>query len=231
MLYPNNKLAAEALQGWLDRNYRPINPQKIYSLVLLSGGLDSVALLAGLLQQTEHEVHAHHVEIINTENRAHAENLALVNILDYMNRNYRKFTYSTSTYQVKIITPDFRVGSDASTAMFMAARVNMALGFINDFVWTGHMRGVMWEYMEAAAIHAACYTNVKTKPIWAMPYSSVSKFNLYNSIPPELADMTWSCRTPVYDEKWNPSPCNNCHACSAMNTVRLQTDRLKPRRS
>ena len=63
---------------------------------MFSGGLDSVALLANLLQETEQSLHAHHIEIQNYENRARAENDAVRRTLAYFNGHYRDFSYSSS---------------------------------------------------------------------------------------------------------------------------------------
>ena len=57
-------------------------PQKKKSFVLISGGLDSVACLVWMLQNTDDEVHAHHINLKNHEGRLEAERIAMQGVLN-----------------------------------------------------------------------------------------------------------------------------------------------------
>jgi len=46
-------------------------------LVMASGGLDSTACIYKLLTETDHELHLHHIRMINTERRWMLEDLGL----------------------------------------------------------------------------------------------------------------------------------------------------------
>lgn len=182
---------------------------------MLSGGLDSVALLANLLEHTDHEIHAHHIEISNYEKRADIENKTLDKVLQYMREKYRPFIYSSSKYELMM---GLGGGLDMTLAMFMAARVTTAEGKFFDLVWTGHIAPSIYEFMEASAVFTACFTNNRYKPVWSVPFTKSTKLDIYNSIPPELAEITWSCRTPVL-KNGNYEICGVCHACESRNKI------------
>ena len=76
------------------------------SVVMISGGIDSVAVLKRLLEETDEKIYAHHVHIKNNEGmhnikRYKAEALALRKIVPYMKKNFRDFHYSESTIDVR----------------------------------------------------------------------------------------------------------------------------------
>jgi tRNA U34 2-thiouridine synthase MnmA/TrmU len=48
----------------------------IRMIVMWSGGIDSTFKLAYLLKETEYQIHAHHVHIINREGRSKQEQAA-----------------------------------------------------------------------------------------------------------------------------------------------------------
>ena len=79
---PANRAVADALRATQQAAAGDTGPQ-YKTLVMLSGGIDSVAVLANVRQETEHEVHAHHIELSNRENRQMAENDAVANVVDY----------------------------------------------------------------------------------------------------------------------------------------------------
>ena len=75
---------------------------------MLSGGVDSVAVLKQLLEETDDKVYAHHIHLKNNEGRNNtkrykAEAKALKKIVPYMKRNFRDFHYSESTIDVRQI--------------------------------------------------------------------------------------------------------------------------------
>ncbi len=65
---------------------------------MFSGGLDSVYVLHKILidpEYAEYDVHVHHMRLINKENRAAAEEIAVKNVVDYLRTNgYRPFVLS-----------------------------------------------------------------------------------------------------------------------------------------
>ena len=78
------------------------------SVVMLSGGIDSVAVLKQVLKETDEKIYAHHIHIKNNEGpnnikRYKAEALALRKIVPYMKKNFRDFHYSESTIDVRQI--------------------------------------------------------------------------------------------------------------------------------
>ena len=78
------------------------------SVVMISGGIDSVAVLKRLLEETDEKIYAHHVHIKNNEGmhnikRYKAEALALRKIIPYMKKNFRDFHYSESTIDTRQI--------------------------------------------------------------------------------------------------------------------------------
>ena len=77
-------------------------------IVMLSGGIDSVAVLKKVLEETDEKIYAHHIHIknhegINNIRRYKAEALALRKIIPYMKKNFRDFHYSESTIDTRQI--------------------------------------------------------------------------------------------------------------------------------
>lgn len=225
MLYPNNTAVRDSIQLQLKSNIPPTLTYTPRSFVMISGGLDSTALLANVLRHTDHDVHAHHIEIVNFEKRATAESQAMKDCLAYMKEHYRPFEVSYSRYEM--LAGNHADGPDVSLVMFMAARAMMSLGGVHDIVWTGQLRSPIYAEINAGAIFAACYSFARMKPVNLMPLINFNKFNIYASIPQELADMTWSCRQPRYDEYENAYRCGECHACSATSRARILNESYK----
>lgn len=223
MPYPDNTAVKDALlQDILSRN-QP-NSMNTRSLLMFSGGLDSVALLWNLLQHTEQKLHVHHIEICNFENRDRAENMAIDRVMEYVKDTCRDFDYSVSA---NIFNLGKGGGLDQTLALFTASRVVAALGGTETFVYTGHIQPALWEMQEGAAVFNACFIGKRWKPLWLTPLSHVAggfqqrKVNIYESMPQELADMTWSCRKPVWDDTDTvPTPCGTCHACKGRQAIK-----------
>ena len=209
---PNNRIVTNALRKTLNRAF-PSRSGRVYSgLLMFSGGLDSVALLANLLQETEQSLHVHHIEIQNYENRAQAENDAVRETLAYFREHYRTFSYSSSKSEFPLGRGG---GFDLTLVLFTAARVHTALGRVVDIVYTGHIAPTQAEILEGSAVFNACYINKRFKPKWLRPLAYLRKRDIYGSIPRELADLAWSCRRPVYtDEGYDP--CGRCHTCRSL---------------
>ena len=216
----SSRVVANALHRAIDEAFPHKRSREYSGLLMLSGGLDSVALLVNILMETRQTLHAHHVEIQNFENRVQAENDAIRNILDHCRRNFREFTYTSSKSEFHL---GLGGGLDITLVMFTAARVHMALGQVIDVVYTGDLRPSRSTVLESTAVFDACYTNRRFKPKWLRPLAKLKKIDIYESLPRELADMTWSCRKPVFTGK-DYTACGTCHACKSRAEVSRALD-------
>ena len=220
--YPVNREVANALDKSLRTARTRHDRANIRSLVMYSGGLDSVALLANVLAETDHHVHVHHIEIVNRDGRSEIENIEVEKTLDYIRREYRDFDYSSSRNEFNI---GWGGGTDLQLALFTAGRLTTALEGMIDIVFTGHIQPPFWELSEGAAILNAVFIQRKQKPEWLWPLSKIDgafgmrKVHIWESIPLELAEMTWSCRRPVMVGN-DIQVCNDCHACTSRANLR-----------
>jgi len=179
------------------------------ALVMYSGGLDSFAVLYALLTQTQVSVHAHHVELVNFEHRAAAENEAIARQRTYLETHCRPFTYTTSRYEFMADSSD---GTDTQVTMFMAGRVyNLLEGRVWS-LWTGHIQPPEWEIVEGSALLHSMFINRALRPVWMRPLRLLNKAQILASIPAETADLLWTCRTPVLKDG-RFVPCGTCGAC------------------
>ena len=213
-----NPAVANAIKREVRRALPGSGSRKYSALLMLSGGLDSVALLANVLDVTGQQLHVHHIEIQNYEDRRDVENQAVDRVLAYLRQHQRPFSYSTSRSAFPLGKGG---GFDLTLVLFTAARVHTALGRVVDIVYTGHIAPNRPEITEGMAVYNACYINKRFKPVWLWPLARLKKLEIYQSIPAELAEMTWSCRRPVRDGV-SFQPCGQCHACHS----RQEVDRL-----
>jgi hypothetical protein len=205
-----NPAVSNAILKSRERGRSPTDPtREIGSLLMYSGGLDSTAILANLLTATRHRLHVHHIELKNFENRSEAENNAIRLIMDYCRDHYRGFTYSMSGHEFNL---GLGGGVDTSLVLFTAGRVYTASGGGLNIVWTGHITPPTWETIEGAAALHAGFINKLRVPEWLRPLKQMSKKDIYQSMPPELARLCWSCRTPVYEDGAY-RPCGECYTC------------------
>jgi hypothetical protein len=211
----SNRSVANAIKGEVRRALPGSGPRRHSALLMLSGGLDSVALLANVLTETDQRLHVHHIEIQNYENRLEVENEAVAAVLAYFREHYRAFSYSTSRSEFPLGKGG---GFDLTLVLFTAARVHTALGSIVDVVYTGHIAPTRAEIVEGSAVFNACYINKRFKPVWLWPLARMRKTDIYESIPGQLAELTWSCRTPV-QVAGGYQPCGECHACRSRAEV------------
>jgi 7-cyano-7-deazaguanine synthase in queuosine biosynthesis len=214
-----DRAVADALRSTLEGvGGGPGNGYK--TLVMLSGGIDSIAVLANVLSETEHEVHAHHIELSNRENRQLAENDAVSDVVDYCWRHLRDFSFSTSKSEFRISTR----GYDLVIAMFHAALVCIASGRNVDFVMTGHYRTSDIRKQYGQQMLDSCFLKDSRKPRWirpldALPEDGNIKAAIYNSVSVTLAELGWSCRTPVPTVE-GFRPCGSCYACRNLEKAR-----------
>jgi hypothetical protein len=143
------------------------------------------------------------------ENRAQAEKIAVDMALKELQRLGFTFDYSESEIGTQPYGGKFLFDSD--TLNFFAGYicsanpniVRVALGMqANDYNLSLEDRR-----KRADAILAA-FTDVKK----IFPVMTMTKREIYDSLPETLRNMFWSCRRPVYSEK-NIAPCLKCDTC------------------
>ena len=232
--YPNNTNLRDVFmeKNRYFENY--FKRKNVRALVMLSGGADSVALLANILAYTDWEVHVHHIEISNFENRNKAENAALAKIRRYLRKHYRDYEYTVSKFEFAI--DDRFFSFDLTSSLFMAAQVTKSIWYarkvLMDLVVTGHLNATPErELFEGSAVFNVCFMEFTKKPLWIRPLIQVgkaakaNKIDVYESIPPELLDLSWSCRTPTYEGR-KAEACGTCLACKTRNKTMAELAEL-----
>ncbi|MFX0139568.1 MAG: 7-cyano-7-deazaguanine synthase [Candidatus Hodarchaeota archaeon] len=88
------------------------------------------------------------------------------------------------------------------------------------------IQGNFLDIIVETAVYNACYINRQHKPVLLRPLIFLKKIDVYESIPKELAEMTWSCRRPIY--KGNTYEiCGKCHACKSREEIKKHYSRKK----
>jgi len=184
-------------------------------LAMLSGGLDSTYMVHHLLtdpQYAEYDLHVHHINLGNIENRKLAEKIAVDNILSYFNtNNCKKFTYSESTIEFEAYNNGFMWDIEPTSFMsaYIASRdpsiTKVAIGATSGELKN---RDLVSNRETADKIFSAYSTNANK----IYPVSHLTKIQIYNMIPFDLRNLTWSCRIPKYNNNI-PEKCGECKPC------------------
>ena len=191
--------------------------KKKKSLVLISGGLDSVAALVWMLENTDDIIHAHHINLKNYENRNISEAMALAKIGEYCKKHYRSFKYTESRMDLPGFTP-----YDVYVYMWYAGILSMSYTGKKklDRVVTGTIKRVNpkdGRNQKAERIFQA--TADRDDIEWFMPVENMTKKQIWDSIPLKLAEFTWSCRRPTR-RNGRRAPCGKCPTCKELVGIR-----------
>jgi 7-cyano-7-deazaguanine synthase in queuosine biosynthesis len=191
------------------------------TLAMFSGGLDSTAMLVKLLAEGSDALRVHHIRMVNKEKRDAAEQRAVESIIAWCRARYRPFRYSESALDFSSLEA---IPIDYLSIAFVACQVaidtpgcnRIAVGSLctdTDIVNRSARQKRVFDEMYA------CYRARKLgepKVEWIYPVYQTPKAALAAALPPELVDLTWSCRTPVDGFQ----PCGACKACRARQGLR-----------
>jgi len=189
------------------------------TLVMLSGGLDSTAVLYKLLAETADPLHVHHIRLANREGRARAEQDAVERIVAWCRARLRPFRYSETALdftQLEAIPIDWMV------VAFVACQVaidtpgcnRIAVGILG--ADPGEVRRRISESQRR--VFDAMYACYRARKLgepdlqWIYPVYALSKAEVAASLPPELRALAWSCRRPVTGAD-GYRPCGECKPC------------------
>lgn len=200
-------------------------------LCMFSGGLDSTALLHALLKNPaykDYKVFVHHIRLANREQRGPAELQAVRQIIKHYHDDptVRKFDYKETGYDASALSAQWsqRFSFDMDVAAFVAAQVCLARPDIK-YVGIGVTKDDFDDasdfskerYLACPKIfnaHLYSFEKMFPKPQLIYPLKTLTKEQLWRSIPPNVRNMTWSCRRPVWKDN-KPIRCGKCHTCVA----------------
>jgi len=179
---------------------------------MFSGGLDSTGVFYKLIQEKVN-LHVHHMNLINIENRSMAESISVKNICNYM-KKFGDFEYSESTHELPIINKSFMWDSDlynfiAGSICLASSKINsVAFGLTKtDLLSRGNIE-IKKRIKRGTNIFNCFVENVNK----IYPVIDMTKKDIFEMLPEDLRGLTWSCRTPIYlDSKINK--CGRCKAC------------------
>lgn len=183
--------------------------------VMLSGGIDSTAVLVHALTNTAELIHIHHVVLTNHDHREHVERKAVKDILSYCNQHYRPYTFSQTSMdysEYKKVYPDYLIIAlqAAMLARELEGDVKVAVGFLatdRDAVGCMKHQKAVAKLMYVAHRFTAKHPKIDNFEL-VHPLAHMNKSEAIRLLPHELAKLTWSCRAPI-DSK----PCNKCKTC------------------
>lgn len=205
--------------------------RKVQTLVMWSGGLESTYALARLLEETEDEVHAHHIHLNaprddskSRSRRCEFEAQAISRLVAPMKSRYRIFEYTESRADLTAF-PCF--ARDTTTAMFFAAQLAMSKGFTpfdriivgvddEDPRWRAGTELYTLRRMLLNRILRAVWESDEI-PFLYVFYPRPSRADAFAYLGEEMASLTVSCRHPeagglgFSDDALRP--CNSCPKC------------------
>ena len=178
---------------------------------MFSGGLDSTGAFWQLLKDGE-KIYIHHMHLKNVENRHEAEAKAVREILEFM-KPYGTFEYSESTHEYPSFKGRFMM--DADITSFMAGQIckampwikNVALGLTKSDI---DNNSVQARIENANKVFSALCNAQKIYPI-----KHLTKQEIYEMLPVELRNLTWSCRMPIYKQD-QIKKCGKCITCQTI---------------
>ena len=199
------------------------------TLVMLSGGLDSTYVLCRLLAETDDEIVAHHIAMMNVEGRWQVEAERVPLILHAARRIWERDVPLTCS-RVDRRGLDF-YGIDMMTVGFEAGLAAMAWAWRGDGRlpdrWTigtcaeeGHNERRFVHV--AACCRANCWPNEPPRFELLLPLKTKAEQLAW--LPPEIAALTWSCRRPQLSpdaagrRRW--LACGECQTCHQLATAR-----------
>lgn len=206
-------------------------------LCMYSGGLDSAGALWQLItspKYAEYDILVHHVHITNHENRTYAEKEAVDKTLQI----FRKYTkqalhYSTTAINFSCLPYPSNLPFDTDVYAFVAANL-CCIDTNIKLVATGSTKSDAKETSmqdldkRRNAVFNAVFV---ARPFMAdcqiiYPVENFTKQEIFEFLPAEIRDLTWSCRRPQYLKGGNGNviiqKCNACPSCIALAQINLK---------
>lgn len=205
---------------------------RTHTLIMLSGGLDSLYVLHEALTRTDDVLWVHHVNLINREQRHRAEALACANIAAWCTEHTRPFRYTESTidhsafelFGRDLLMVAFEAGLVVQNAHALWKRGfdRWMLGYCQEEA-NELVNGVPVAHSARRGLTETCIAT-SAAPLVAPPLHSgplLSKRAQLEALPPELAALAWTCRRPIWRQD-TPTECGACKTCKLMRAIRVE---------
>ena len=191
--------------------------EKRKTLVMVSGGIDSIGALWLLLNETDDELIIQHIKIKNFENRWEPELSAFTSCTEYMKNSCREFTCLPSiTYESGDWQP--WIYDNATCAFYGAEIVRHCRA---DRMVTGRIQTedstVRGKILITRALRIFYATLGDYPAEWDMPYRHFEKRDWFDKVPQELIDLTFTCRRPTKQDDGSWKVCGECVSCVRMS--------------
>lgn len=184
-------------------------------LLMFSGGLDSTGVFYKLIKE-KRKLHVHHLYLVNKENRQKAEDVAVTGVCEYM-KNLGNFNYTESFHEYPSYNNSFIWDSDLYN--FIAGTICLSLKNVKEVAIgrtkTDSSRSIDERAKRGTIIFESFNTN--TKKVY--PLIDLTKKEIYESMPEDLRNLTWSCRTPIYYSNGDIKKCGKCKACNELRSI------------
>lgn len=183
-------------------------------LVMFSGGLDSTGMLWKLIH-SDAPLHIHHMNLINREKRALAESKSVSKILDCVSK-IKEFGYSESTHKY----PSFenRIMWDSDIVAFVAGSICLSMPFIKHIAIGMTSTDLNNQTLSNRIVRSQKILDAFTTATKIYPVKDMTKKEIWESLPDEIKELTWSCRTPRYKDGI-PLRCNRCNTCKELEKL------------
>ncbi|MBP9738821.1 hypothetical protein KBD20_03975, partial [Candidatus Saccharibacteria bacterium] len=151
------------------------------------------------------------------ENRWRAEADAVTAILAYMREHApAKFTTSDSTIRAPQLGKRFLYDVEVFNYItgYMTSRDPLINKVVIGATGTDFAIGIDESFKRGKAMHNVFHPNEEdhSARIKEFPHKNLTKAEIYKTLPPELALLTWSCRRPRYVDG-KPIECGQCKTC------------------
>lgn len=195
-------------------------------LCMYSGGLDSLGALYMLLTDLAYAdvgLHVHHMHLKNIENRALAEHLAVRATLGYFRQNnFKSFLYTESSHDYSFMRQYFVF--DTYWYAFMAGHILTADKSILQ-VAVGRTKTDVESPSSMQHANRGREIFQATLPLelrfvrsYIYPVAHLTKQEIWRMLPPDLRNLSWSCRKPIFKEG-KPEACGQCPTCKEMQEI------------
>jgi len=198
---------------WVQDPDRGLPAERLATLIMLCGGIDSTYTLAKLLRETQDEILVHHVHFFTDTGRHVPEAESCKRIVGYCQNKIRPFFYSESAIDHRrFACHGYDVMALGLEAGMVAASFNMVRKRLVRRWTFGLAKDDEMPSFRVLQAERCCEWNCQLEPphLFLLPRVDVEEEARY--LAEELFSMTWSCRMPR-DLQGYPGECGECKSC------------------